>query len=164
MRSGLCGLGCAVCAVQSVRLGTSLRGRALGLRRGGGPGLPGGRLRGSRPGLSRPQAEVPLHGGQPGVHRAQPVEDLRYLGGRAHGTHPGLRAGQTGRRLPRAAGLSLTDLTEILSKLVYHEHPIGQPLVDQIRIAAEDLKLVKVLESTTDPKAFADRVTVNLLG
>jgi NitT/TauT family transport system substrate-binding protein len=64
----------------------------------------------------------------------------------------------------KPAGLSLTDLTEILSKLVYHEHPIGQPLVDQIRIAAEDLKLVKVLESTTDPKAFADRVTVNLLG
>jgi NitT/TauT family transport system substrate-binding protein len=64
----------------------------------------------------------------------------------------------------KPAGLSLTDLTEILGKLVYHEHPIGQPLVDQIRIAAEDLKLVKVLESTTDPKAFADRVTVNLLG
>jgi NitT/TauT family transport system substrate-binding protein len=63
----------------------------------------------------------------------------------------------------KPAGLSLADLTEILSKLVYHEHPIGQPLVDQIHLAAEDLKLVKVLEPTTDPKAFADRVTVNLL-
>jgi NitT/TauT family transport system substrate-binding protein len=60
-------------------------------------------------------------------------------------------------------GLTLADLTEILGTLVYHDHPIGQPLVDQIRITAEDLKLVKVLEPTTDPKAFAERVTVNLL-
>jgi NitT/TauT family transport system substrate-binding protein len=63
----------------------------------------------------------------------------------------------------KPAGLSLQDLTEILGSLVYHDHPIGQPLIDQIRITAEDLKLVKVLESSTDPKAFAERVTVNLL-
>ncbi len=63
----------------------------------------------------------------------------------------------------KPAGLSVADLTEILGKLVYHDHPIGQPLIDQIRITAEDLKLVKVLESSTDPKAFAERVTVNLL-
>jgi NitT/TauT family transport system substrate-binding protein len=41
---------------------------------------------------------------------------------------------------------------------------LAKPLVDKIRISAEDLKLVKVLEPTTDPKAFAERVTVNLLG
>jgi NitT/TauT family transport system substrate-binding protein len=63
----------------------------------------------------------------------------------------------------KPAGLSEQDLTEILGKLVYHNHPIGQALVDQIRITAEDLKLVKVLEPSTDPKAFAERVTVNLL-
>jgi NitT/TauT family transport system substrate-binding protein len=63
----------------------------------------------------------------------------------------------------KPAGLSVEDLTEILGSLVYHDHPIGQPLVDQIRITAEDLKLVKVLESSTDPKEFAERVTVNLL-
>jgi len=39
----------------------------------------------------------------------------------------------------------------------------GQALVDQIRITSEDLKLVKVLDPTTDPKAFAERITVNLL-
>ena len=60
-------------------------------------------------------------------------------------------------------GLSVADLTEILGTLVYHDHPIGQALVDQIRITSEDLKLVKVLDPTTDPKAFAERVTVNLL-
>ena len=43
------------------------------------------------------------------------------------------------------------------------QNPIGQPLIGQIRITAEELKLVKVLEPTTDPKAFAERVTVNLL-
>jgi NitT/TauT family transport system substrate-binding protein len=63
----------------------------------------------------------------------------------------------------KPAGLSQQDLTEILGTLVYHDHPIGQPLIDQIRITAEDLKLVKVLESSTDPKEFAERVTVNLL-
>ncbi len=63
----------------------------------------------------------------------------------------------------KPAGLTAADLTEILGALTYHDHPIGQPLVDQIRITAEDLKLVKVLESSTDPKAFAERVTINLL-
>jgi len=63
----------------------------------------------------------------------------------------------------KPAGLSVEDLTEILGKLVYHNHPIGQALVDQIRITSEDLKLVKVLDPTTDPKAFAERITVNLL-
>ena len=60
-------------------------------------------------------------------------------------------------------GLSVQDLTEILGSLTYHDHPIGQALVDQIRLTAEDLKLVKVLEASTDPKAFAERITVNLL-
>ena len=63
----------------------------------------------------------------------------------------------------KPAGLSLVDLTEILGKLVYHNHPIGQTLVDQIRVTSEDLKLVKVLDPTTDPKEFAERITVNLL-
>jgi NitT/TauT family transport system substrate-binding protein len=60
-------------------------------------------------------------------------------------------------------GLSVADLTEILGTLVYHDHPIGQALIDQIRITSEDLKLVKVLDPTTDPKEFAERITVNLL-
>src|ERR1700728_1971964 len=63
----------------------------------------------------------------------------------------------------KPAGLSAADLTEILGTLVYHDHPIGQALVDQIRVTSEDLKLVKVLDPTTDPKEFAERITVNLL-
>jgi NitT/TauT family transport system substrate-binding protein len=61
------------------------------------------------------------------------------------------------------AGLTAADLSEILGALVYHDHPVGQALVDQIRLASEDLKLVKVLDPDTDPKAFAERVTVNIL-
>ena len=63
----------------------------------------------------------------------------------------------------KPAGLTEAELTEILGALVYHNHPIGQALVDQIRTTSEDLKLVKVLDPTTDPKEFAERVTVNLL-
>ncbi|RBP17609.1 NitT/TauT family transport system substrate-binding protein [Roseiarcus fermentans] len=63
----------------------------------------------------------------------------------------------------KPAGLTAADLTEILGALVYHDHPVGQPLIDQIRIGAEDLKLVKVLDPETDPKAFAERVTVDIL-
>ncbi|MDQ0471987.1 ABC transporter substrate-binding protein [Labrys wisconsinensis] len=63
----------------------------------------------------------------------------------------------------KPAGLSLDDLKAVIGGLVAHNHPIGQPLVDQIQKSAEDLKLVKVLDPTTDPKEFAERVTVNLL-
>jgi len=63
----------------------------------------------------------------------------------------------------KPAGVTEADLTEILGALVYHDHPVGQALIDQIRIAAEDLKLVKVLDSSTDPKELAERVTVNIL-
>ena len=63
----------------------------------------------------------------------------------------------------KPAGLTEKDLTEILGALVYHDHPIGKPLVEQIRLTAEDLKLVKVLESSTDPNEFAERVTVDIL-
>ena len=63
----------------------------------------------------------------------------------------------------KPAGLTVAELAEILGALVYHNHPIGPALVEQIRLAAEDLKLVKVLEPSTDPKAFAERVAVNLL-
>ena len=76
---------------------------------------------------------------------------------------PPRRSGQVVRRESQASGLTEADLTEILGALVYHNHPVGQPLIDQIRIAAEDLKLVKVMDPETDPKAFAERVTVNIL-
>ncbi len=63
----------------------------------------------------------------------------------------------------KPAGLSKENLTEILGALLYHDHPIGPALIHQIKITADDLKLVKVLDPTTDAQAFAERVTVDLL-
>ena len=63
----------------------------------------------------------------------------------------------------KPAGLTAADLTEIIGKLVYHDHPVGPALIEQIRLAAEDLKLVRVLDATTDPKTLAEHVTVNIL-
>lgn len=61
------------------------------------------------------------------------------------------------------AGLSLEDLNEVIGNLVAHNHPIGKPLVDQIQRSSEDLKLVKVLDPSTDPKEFAERIVVDIL-
>jgi NitT/TauT family transport system substrate-binding protein len=63
----------------------------------------------------------------------------------------------------KPAGLSVADLTEILGSIVYHNHPIGAELVAQIQRAAEDLKLTKVLDASTDPAEFAKRVTIDIL-
>jgi len=60
-------------------------------------------------------------------------------------------------------GLSVTDLTENLSTIVYHNHPIGDALVKQIEDSIADLKLVKVIDPDTDPAEMARRVTINLL-
>ena len=63
----------------------------------------------------------------------------------------------------KPAGLDLESLTTIIGHLVTHNHPIGKELVEQVRLGAEDLKFVNVLDKTTDPKEFAERVTENIL-
>ncbi|MDR3375348.1 MAG: ABC transporter substrate-binding protein [Ancalomicrobiaceae bacterium] len=63
----------------------------------------------------------------------------------------------------KPAGLDLASLTEIIGHLVTHNHPIGKELVEQVRLGAEDLKFVNVLDKTTDPREFAERVTENIL-
>jgi NitT/TauT family transport system substrate-binding protein len=60
-------------------------------------------------------------------------------------------------------GMSVKDLTENLSTIVYHNHPVGAALIDHIRLSAEDLKLTKVLDPTTDPAKFANSVTIDVL-
>ena len=76
--------------------------------------------------------------------------------------HPGEVAKWYAENL-KPPGLTEADLAEILGALVYHDHPVGQALIDQVRIGAEDLKLVKVMDPATDPKAFAEQVTVDIL-
>ena len=63
----------------------------------------------------------------------------------------------------KPAGLDQQSLTEIIGNLVTHNHPIGRELIEQVRLGAEDLKFVKVLDATTDPRELAERVTVNIL-
>lgn len=60
-------------------------------------------------------------------------------------------------------GISVADLTENLASLGYHNHPIGDALVEQVRLAAEDLKLVHVLDPDTDPAEFSKRITNSIL-
>lgn len=63
----------------------------------------------------------------------------------------------------KPAGLDQQSLTEIIGHLVTHNHPVGPDLVEQVRLGAEDLKFVNVLDPTTDPRELAERVTVNIL-
>jgi len=63
----------------------------------------------------------------------------------------------------KPAGLSAADLTEILRPLVFHNHPVGKTLVDQVEASIADLKLVKVIDPATDPRELANRVTVDIL-
>lgn len=63
----------------------------------------------------------------------------------------------------KPGGLSAADLTEILGGIVYHNHPVGDALVAQIKRASDDLQLIKVLDPGTNTDEFAKRVTVNLL-
>lgn len=59
--------------------------------------------------------------------------------------------------------LALADLSDDLGSFVYHIHPIGPELVEQVKWAAEDLQLIKVIDASTDPAELAQRVTANLL-
>lgn len=61
-------------------------------------------------------------------------------------------------------GLTEDELTQILGGMVYHNHPVGDALVAEIKRASDDLKLIKVLDQATDSTEFANRITVNLLG
>jgi NitT/TauT family transport system substrate-binding protein len=75
--------------------------------------------------------------------------------------HPDEVAAWYAKNLPQS--LDLPQLTADLASLPYHNHPIGEALIEQIRLSAEDLKLVKVLDADTDPVEFSRRVAVNVL-
>jgi NitT/TauT family transport system substrate-binding protein len=59
--------------------------------------------------------------------------------------------------------VSVDDLTEMLSALPYHHHPAGAPLTAEIKLAVDDLKLVKVFKPSLDSAAFASDITFNVL-
>lgn len=60
-------------------------------------------------------------------------------------------------------GIPVADLEEQIASWTLHVHPVGAELRDQVKWAADDLALIKVLEPTTVTSEFADRVTVDIL-
>lgn len=60
-------------------------------------------------------------------------------------------------------GFPVEDIHEQVSSWVLHNHPVGKELQDQVKWAADDLALIKVLDPTTDPAELAARVTVDIL-
>jgi sulfonate transport system substrate-binding protein len=59
--------------------------------------------------------------------------------------------------------VSVADLTQMISALPYHHHPVGEPLTRELALAIADLKLVKVFKPSVDPAAFAARISANVL-
>jgi len=58
---------------------------------------------------------------------------------------------------------SAADLSAVLRTLTHGHHPAGLELRAEIKAYAEDLKLVKVLRSSTDPTLFSETVTEDVL-
>ena len=60
-------------------------------------------------------------------------------------------------------GMLVADLRDDLASLVFHNHPVGQALTDQIQASIEDLKLTKVIDPSTDAADLARHVTIDIL-
>ena len=60
-------------------------------------------------------------------------------------------------------GFPYEDIHEQIASWVLHNHPTGKDLRDQVKHAADDLALIKVLDPTTVTSELAERVTVDIL-
>ena len=60
-------------------------------------------------------------------------------------------------------GMPVEDLRDDLASMVFHNHPVGQALTDQIQASIEDLKLTKVIDLSTDAAELAKHVTIDIL-
>ena len=60
-------------------------------------------------------------------------------------------------------GMPVEDLRDDLASMVFHNHPVGKALTDQIQVSIEDLKLTKVIDPSTDAADLARHVTVDIL-
>ena len=54
-------------------------------------------------------------------------------------------------------------LADDLGSMVFHNHPVGKALTDQIAASITDLKLTKVIDPSTDAAELARHVTVDIL-
>lgn len=60
-------------------------------------------------------------------------------------------------------GFPYQDIHDNIASWVLHNHPVGKELKDQVKWAADDLALIKVLDPTTNTTELAERVTVDIL-
>ncbi len=60
-------------------------------------------------------------------------------------------------------GMPVEDLRDDLASMVFHNHPVGRALTDQIKVSIDDLKLTKVMDPDTDAADLANRVVVDIL-
>lgn len=60
-------------------------------------------------------------------------------------------------------GFPFEDIRDQIASWVLHNHPVGKDLIGQVKLAGEDLALIKVLDPGTDPAELASRVTVDIL-
>lgn len=60
-------------------------------------------------------------------------------------------------------GFPVEDLEEQIASWTLHVHPVSTELRDQVKRAADDLALIKVLDPTTNTSDFAKRVTADIL-
>jgi len=59
--------------------------------------------------------------------------------------------------------IPLADLTEDLASMVYHNHPIGEALIKNVKASIEDLQLIKVISADTNADELARQFTDNIL-
>lgn len=59
--------------------------------------------------------------------------------------------------------ITQTDLTEVLAEMTYHHHPVGEPLIKEIRDSIDDMKLVNVISAQVDSDELARSITANVL-
>lgn len=53
---------------------------------------------------------------------------------------------------------SVPELAAMLKSHTHHHHPVGDALKRELALYAEELKQVRVLKPTTDPRAFTERI------
>lgn len=64
---------------------------------------------------------------------------------------------------PYSPKVNIDDLVDMLKSHTHGHSPVGEPFKRELRLYAEDLKLVNVLKPTTDPAKYAERIYADVL-
>ncbi|PKU22131.1 ABC transporter substrate-binding protein [Telmatospirillum siberiense] len=64
---------------------------------------------------------------------------------------------------PYSPKVDIEDLVSMLKSHTHGHNPVGEPFKRELRLYAEDLKLVNVLKPTTDPTKYAEKIYADVL-